>query len=191
MAENGPQALAAAQSVAGGIRDSFSGIENVGAGVGDGIASAFSNVGSSIADAIKGTKSWRDVALDAISSVASNLISSMDFGGGIGGGIFKSLLGGLVGFSTGGTILPGGTGGVDSQLVAFRKSPNERVDITKPGQKLTSGGGSLVYAPTIHAPNSDAAGLARLERRMDEQGRNFGKMVDSRNKVSNTRKTRG
>lgn len=53
-------------------------------------------------------------------------------GGGFLGGFFKN----LVGFAKGGTIFPGGFGGQDSQLVAFRKSPNERVDITKPGQTL-------------------------------------------------------
>src|SRR5690606_20477686 len=58
--------------------------------------------------------------------------------GGNGGGLVSGI-GKLFGFARGGTILPGGGGGIDSQLVAFRKSPNERVDITKPGQSLTSG----------------------------------------------------
>ncbi|TKT58356.1 hypothetical protein [Rhizobium sp. LC145] len=181
-----------AAQTADGIRGAFDGIEGVGEGLGQGMESAFSGLGSSIADAISGTKEWRDVALDALRSVASSLISSMNIGGGGGGffsGLFGSLFKGLVGFSTGGSILPGGTGGIDSQLVMFRKSPNERVDITKPGQSI--GGGSLVFAPVINAPNSDAAGLARIERRMDEQARNFGKMVDARTKISNSRKTRG
>ncbi|WP_116654873.1 hypothetical protein [Pelagibacterium sediminicola] len=61
-------------------------------------------------------------------------------GGGLFGGLFSGI-GKLFGFARGGTILPGGAGGIDSQLVMFRKSPNERVDITKPGQTLTSGDG--------------------------------------------------
>lgn len=58
--------------------------------------------------------------------------------GGIGAGI-GSFFQNLFKFERGGTILPGGGGGIDSQLVAFRKSPNERVDITKPGQTLFDG----------------------------------------------------
>lgn len=58
--------------------------------------------------------------------------------GGIGAGI-GSFFQNLFKFERGGTILPGGGGGIDSQLVAFRKSPNERVDITKPGQTLFNG----------------------------------------------------
>lgn len=61
-------------------------------------------------------------------------------GGGLFGGLFSGI-GKLFGFARGGTIMPGGAGGIDSQLVMFRKSPNERVDITKPGQTLTSGDG--------------------------------------------------
>jgi len=63
-------------------------------------------------------------------------------GGGLLGGLFAGL-GKLLGFASGGTILPGGAGGIDSQLVMFRKSPNERVDITKPGQTLNSGRGGV------------------------------------------------
>lgn len=189
MAANGGRAVSAAADVAGGIRGAFDGIEDVGQGLGDNISSAFGNIGSSIAGAIKGTNEWRDVALNALRSVASSLVSSMNFGGGVGGGIFKSLIGGLFGFANGGEFKVGGAGGVDSQLVAFKASPNETVSVTKPGQRA-GGGGTLVYAPTIHAPNSDAAGLARLERRMDEQAQTFGKMVDARTTTANTRKTR-
>lgn len=32
---------------------------------------------------------------------------------------------------------------MDSQLVAFKASPNEHVSITKPGQDMRSGGGSI------------------------------------------------
>ncbi|WP_173995032.1 hypothetical protein [Agrobacterium tumefaciens] len=63
-------------------------------------------------------------------------------GGGLFGGLFAGL-GKIFGFARGGTILPGGAGGIDSQLVMFRKSPNERVDITKPGQTLAASSGGL------------------------------------------------
>lgn len=58
-------------------------------------------------------------------------------GGGKGGGgfldIISSMWSKLPKFATGGSILPGGSGGTDSQLVAFWKSPHERVDIGAPG----------------------------------------------------------
>jgi hypothetical protein len=61
------------------------------------MSGAFSGLGSGIAEAIKGTKSWRDVALDALSAVAQAVLSSMNFGGGLFGSVFKGLLGGLFG----------------------------------------------------------------------------------------------
>lgn len=41
----------------------------------------------------------------------------------------------LPGFKTGGSFKVGGSGGVDSSLIAFRATPGEMVDITRPGQK--------------------------------------------------------
>jgi hypothetical protein len=187
------QVVGTAATTATQIHTTFDGIKGVGSDLGQGMESAFSGIGSSIADAIKGTKDWRDVALDALKSVASSLLSSiggsMGGGGGGLGGIFTGLLGGLFGFANGGTFSVGGAGGVDSQLVAFKASPNETVSVTKPGQR--SGGGTMVFAPTINAPGADQAGLSRVQRQLDDMKQNFGKMVDARNKVSNSRKTRG
>lgn len=58
---------------------------------------------------------------------------------------------GLPAFAHGGTILPGGSGGTDSQIVAFRKSPNEQVDVTTPAQRRA--GNSMQTAPPPAAPN--------------------------------------
>lgn len=124
-----------AEEAASGVTDAFGGI-------GDQIEGVFSGLGSSIAGLIKGTKSWRDVLADVVGQIAQLALSGLGKMGGFGG-FLTSLLGGLVGFASGGTIMPGGTGGIDSQLVAFRKSPNERVDITKPGQTLNSGKGGI------------------------------------------------
>lgn len=82
-------------------------------------------------------KKLTEVSLNSAFDILSNP-SPHQAGGGLGS-LFKSLLG----FASGGTIMPGGSGGIDSQLVAFRKSPNERVDITKPGQRLQAGRGDL------------------------------------------------
>lgn len=52
-------------------------------------------------------------------------------------GMFGSAISGLgdiLGFANGGEFLVGGAGGTDSQLVAFRATPNETVSIRRPGQ---------------------------------------------------------
>ncbi len=47
---------------------------------------------------------------------------------------------GLFGFANGGRIMPGGIGGSDSQVVAFKKSPEEDVLIRTPSQQKGNGG---------------------------------------------------
>lgn len=126
--------------------------------------------------ALDGTLKWKDALKDLLKELAkvsfSGLLQGLLQPGSLGGGGFFSK---LLGFASGGTIFPGGGGGPDSQLVAFRKSPNERVDITKPGQELTAGGGSMVY--NIDARGADAGQIASLRRDLQEMQRNFGKNV--------------
>ena len=52
-----------------------------------------------------------------------------------------------MGFKSGGSFMVGGSGGSDSQVVAFRASPKERVTVTPPG---ASGSGGVV----IHQSNT-------------------------------------
>lgn len=118
----------------GFLSDFRQGIEN-GEGLWKSFGNAALNVIGKIADRIQ------TQLVDALFSAGSL------FGGGSksasGGGLLDGLFSGLgkiFGFARGGSILPGGAGGIDSQLVMFRKSPNERVDITKPGQTLHGGG---------------------------------------------------
>jgi tape measure domain-containing protein len=69
----------------------------------------------------------------AAQQILLRLLSSIvgvPLGGGGGGGIA-----GLFGFNSGGSILPSGPGSTDSQVVAFKKRPDERVDILTPGQQ--------------------------------------------------------
>lgn len=91
-------------------------------------------------------KSFEKMALNSVFQQLFNGESDHPLygGGGGSGGILGSLFKGLLGFAEGGTIMPGGSGGIDSQVVAFRKSPNERVDITKPGQTISNGSGNNV-----------------------------------------------
>lgn len=52
----------------------------------------------------------------------------------------SSLAKAIPGFSMGGSILPSGSGSTDSQIVTFRKRPDERVDILTPRQQRSQGG---------------------------------------------------
>jgi hypothetical protein len=154
------------------------------------MAGVTNGLGSGIADLIKGTKSLGDVMKEMVAQFAQMEISRM-FGGNTSGGFggfFSSLFSGLTGFANGGTILPGGAGGIDSQVVAFKKSPGEQVDIYKPGQQRSSGGGTVINQ-TINAPNADLATVAQLKRTVDDLNRNFNKRAVSAQKSYNTRRT--
>jgi tape measure domain-containing protein len=71
------------------------------------------------------------------------------FGG--GGGAFPANTGQLTGFQTGGSFSVGGSGGPDSQLVAFKASPNERVTVETPQQQANGGGGqTVVQSPPVN-----------------------------------------
>jgi len=70
---------------------------------------------------------------------------SSSAGGGAGGGdlltqIFGAggWIGNLFGFAEGGRFKVGGSGGIDSQIVAFRASPDETVTVERPGQDIRS-----------------------------------------------------
>lgn len=89
----------------------------------------------------------------AANQLFSQLIGSLIGGGGGGGGLGALLGGGggggLLGFQNGGSFAVGGSGGTDSQLVAFRATPNERVTVETPGQQRMSdrGGETVVTSP--------------------------------------------
>lgn len=88
-----------------------------------------------------------------ITDLGRALFQMMNSGGGSGGGFnlasigsaISSALGGLPKFADGGTIKAGGSGGIDSQLVAFWKSPGEQVDIHTPGNDRGSGRGPISF----------------------------------------------
>lgn len=69
-------------------------------------------------------------------------------GGGTAGNLIANA---MFGFAEGGSFMVGGQGGPDSQVVAFRASPNERVTITRPDQ-APPGSGSPQSAgrSTVH-----------------------------------------
>lgn len=136
------------QGLGDGMISMQGGIESIATSIGSTISGAFKSV-------IDGSKSVKEAISDVLKSLASMMLDSAFkslasglFGGG-GGGFLSNIFGGLLGFARGGTILPGGTGGIDSQVVAFRKSPNEQVSVTKPGQERNGG------AVAVHVTASD------------------------------------
>jgi hypothetical protein len=92
-------------------------------------------------------------ALNSLADLLAQIFRNTDWGsllgkpGSSGGGFDWGGIGSTVsgwfkklpGFANGGSILPGGSGGIDSQLVQFRKSPGERVDIYTPGKDMGAG----------------------------------------------------
>ena len=118
-------------------------------------------------------KAFTDAALRLLDKIISkiekelvNALFSLPSAGG-GGGFFGAVAKGLAGlfgggggggatttpfmtFAQGGAFRVGGSGGIDSQMVAFKASPNETVSVTKPGQTFGGRGGGAqvnVYAP--------------------------------------------
>lgn len=149
--------------------------ESVMVGIGETISQSFS---SAFTGLINGSKKVKDVLSDLLgqlASMATNAAFRSLFAGILGGGGgFKAntTLGAFLGFAKGGTILPGGAGGIDSQLVAFRKSPNERVDITKPGQSLVGSGESVVYSPVYNFTGTSSE-LEQFRKQVARDRREF------------------
>ncbi|MGV3579994.1 hypothetical protein [Brevundimonas sp.] len=121
----------------------------------------------------------RAVVGDIFGSAARRLGASLfDAGGGGKGGsldfgaMVSSLFKGLPKFRDGGSIMPGGVGGIDSQLVQFWKSPGERVDIYSPGKDAgpMAGGSPLHFDMRGAVLTSDL--LAQAEQMAATSGGN-------------------
>lgn len=110
-----------------------------------GVVSTFNTATDALTDFVKtGKFELRGFVADVLSQFAR--ISAQKAFSGIGGSL-SDMFGG---FATGGSFMVGGQGGTDSQLVAFKASPNERVSITTPGQDRASAGRMSV--PSVAAP---------------------------------------
>lgn len=145
--------------------------------------------GSIFEGLVNKTMSWKEAIIQAGQALLKylNQINIAQGGSGLfGGGILQGLFGSLLGFQHGGSFSVGGAGGVDSQVVAFRATPGEMVDVRKGGQERQG----MAYAPVynIDARGADAAAVARLERGLALRDKRFETMVDNR---VNTRQTRG
>lgn len=135
----------------------------IGSTIGQSLSSMFD-------DAIEGSlnliDSLKDLAKQlaelVISSAFRSLVQGMDDSGGGVGGAVAGILKGMAGFASGGSFQVGGAGGIDSQVVAFKASPNERVSVTKPGQER--GHGANVVNNIVTPPG------AKVETQQRDQG---------------------
>ncbi|OLP56673.1 phage tail tape measure protein [Rhizobium rhizosphaerae] len=168
----GGGAVSGVETATDAAADGLSKMESVGQQMAQTLGNAFTGL-------INGSKKLKDVALDALSSIGRSLLNSglqALFGGGgsgaagassAGGGfgsIIAQAIGSLIGFSQGGSIMPGGAAngtGIDSQTVAFRKKPSERVDIYEPGKMKSSSalsvrGGDIIIQGDVSERNLQA-----------------------------------
>lgn len=153
-----------------GAKEGVSGLADAGASVADKMASAFSSI-------IDGSKKLKDVLKDTLADIGSSLLKSGlqgIFGGLFNGGSgFKTnttlgaILGAVPGFANGGSFQVGGAGGIDSQLVAFKASPNERVSITKPGQENRARGNSFRGGDIIVQGDVSERNMAMIKQAID------------------------
>lgn len=142
------------------LSDTIDGFDGLTDGL-DGFAAksetVFAKFGKLIANGIDQGQSLKETLSGIFSNIGQNLLSSglSGLGGALFGGGGSSLLsgvGGLLGFKDGGSFNVGGTGGIDSQLVAFKASPNENVHITKPNQSIGGGGGGATQVTVVPSP---------------------------------------
>ncbi len=75
-----------------------------------------------------------------LTSNITGLFNTVSSGGGLAGSAFK-----LFGFNNGGSFEVGGRGGIDQNVVAFRASKGERVDITPANETRKGGGGGITF----------------------------------------------
>lgn len=140
---------------ANGINRVIAQVDELGKGVSEWVVGAFGMAADAITEFAKSgqidvKQLFQDIFANllklATNQLFAQLLSSfMGPAGAAGGSIFSSLFG----FAKGGSIPPSGNGNTDSQLVAFKKRPDERVDILTPQQQrmqsaMMSGGGSNV-----------------------------------------------
>jgi hypothetical protein len=143
------------------VKEKFNQLKQTGEQVGAAIGSVFQNwitKGGKFSDVLKSLAGkLADIAFQfAITKPLQSIFGS----------IFSGAPLKLAGFASGGSFQVGGSGGIDSQLVAFKASPNEQVSVTKPGQSM-GGGGSYVYAPQYHfSPGMTPADMASIRAQM-------------------------
>jgi len=153
--------------IAHGIATVAAGVDDLGKGVSELVVGAFSSATDAIVDfAKKGDMSFESLK-EAVRSFFQDLFAQIlqlalnqffakmltGLAGGAGNPL-GSVIGGLAGFSEGGSILPSGPGSTDSQVVAFKKRPDERVDILTPNQQKSQADQMNQSSPFMGSPTN-------------------------------------
>ncbi len=147
--------------LANGLARIAEGANNIGQQMSNFVVDAFSSATDAIVEfARTGQINIRQFFQDLFSQLLklaanqlfSQLLSGIGGGGGAAGGGIGQLLGGLLGFQNGGSFEVGGNNSTpDSQLVAFRATKGETVDVKTPGQQGQGGGGTtVVQSPPVN-----------------------------------------
>lgn len=121
--------------------------------------------GGKFSDVLKGIE--KDVAriivrksvTEPIGNAVSSIFNGSSGAGGGGQNIFGSIAE-LFGFATGGSFTVGGSGGTDSQLVAFKATPGEMVNVQTPGQQQAGGGVTIIQNISVDS-RSDRASIVQ------------------------------
>jgi tryptophan 2,3-dioxygenase len=95
----------------------------------------------------------RNAVTEPLAQAGKNLFGKIDFSN-------------IFAFAGGGSFQVGGSGGTDSQLVAFRATPNERVTIETPEQQRSGSGGNFHF--NIDARGAQPGVEDRIRRAVSE-----------------------
>lgn len=187
------QSLSTSTSLEGGLKrgllglvDNFTDVASVAENL---VVNAFKSAEDALVNFVKtGKLDFGDLIDSMISdlarlyirqSITGPLASALGgIGSSIGGSEGSSLLGdigssigSLFGFANGGSFKVGGNGGTDSQLVAFKASPDETVSITRPDQ---STGGTPVTVNVINNTSSQV----EIKQSKDGNSQSIDVMID-------------
>jgi hypothetical protein len=125
---------------------------------------SFSNFMSSITGMLDSSGAADPGAGDALASAISSGAFATSGAGGMGGLLDIGSLAGLFAFASGGSFDVGGNGGTDSQMVAFKATPGEHVQV---GQNPPpAGGGSTT---NVHVMNNSGSS-ATVTKKKNSQG---------------------
>lgn len=118
-----------------------------------------------------------NVKIEQVGNKAAGNLS--DVFSNIGGGVASAVGGGLgsflghkvadlLGFQHGGSFKVGGSGGRDSQLVAFKASPREKVSVETPMQQGRRGNGNVIYMDNRGVDPGQVARIIEAVKDLDE-----------------------
>ena len=132
-------------------------------------------------DGIKGMlRGFVNIIRRMVAEAAAAKIFGSKKSGGLGlGDLITGAVGSLFGFAQGGSFNVGGSGGTDSQLVAFRATPGERVSVSTPAQQKSGRSIVVHQSVTVNAAQltqDQAARMVADSQRMmwDELDRRYG-----------------